>query len=104
MKFMPRLYCRGTEVLTLKMIEEIAPYLSHEMRKNRVLQWESGKLDCDELFKPCRAYQTTKGFIDCSDLGPRREPDSIKITPFEREMGRRAEERWMREVTRAPRR
>lgn len=89
-----RYYSRGKQTLTVPAVLKMAPYLKKTQVRDRLIGWEKGTVCCDRLLRPIREEDTAwakKRDIDTSDLGPRRKPEDIKITPFELEMGRQAE-------------
>lgn len=76
--------------ISVPELVRIAPFIEKRSARKRLVDWESGQIDCDRLFMP-PGHLFSWGDLG---LGPRREPEDIKITRFERELGAEIEKNW----------
>ena len=77
--------------LTVDEYLELVPSLEITGARRRLKLWEEGKMDCDMLFAP--AYSDRCSFM-CGSMAPRKRPEDIVISEFERELGAEIEKNW----------
>jgi len=87
-----KVYVRGKDCVNfVSALQEHFPGISETYLRKKLQQWEDGKIDCDDLYKPIKRYTDAK--VD-SYTQPRSEEDirrveSIKNIPGPTEIERR---------------